>query len=56
MLKPHVWLWIVDKERMVAITDLYDTQIKYLDNILHNTYLFEVQKIIHGCIDDIVPY
>ena len=37
--EPHVWLWIVDQERVAAVTDLYETFIKYEYTIFHSTYL-----------------
>lgn len=39
MQEPHVWVWIVDQERMVAVKYLYDIQINNLYDIFHNTYL-----------------
>ena len=37
--EPHVWLWIVDQERLAAVTDLYDTHIKFQYTIVHSAYL-----------------
>ena len=37
--EPHVWLWIVDQEKLAAVTDLYEKHIKFKYNIFHSTYL-----------------
>ena len=37
--EPHVWLWIVDQEKMAAVTDFYDGYIKHEYDLFHSTYL-----------------
>ena len=37
--EPHVWLWIVEHDKLAAITDLYDDKLKFQYDIFHSTYL-----------------
>jgi hypothetical protein len=39
MREPHVWLWIVEQERLSDILELYEKTIKFEYNIYHNTYV-----------------
>ena len=39
MREPHVWLWIVEQEKVSIITELYEETIKFEYNIFHNTYM-----------------
>ena len=39
MREPHVWLWIVETERLSVVTDLYENTIKFEYNIFHSTYV-----------------
>ena len=35
MREPHIWLWIVETERLSVVTDLYENTIKFEYNIFH---------------------
>jgi hypothetical protein len=37
--EPHVWLWVVDHEKLAAVTDFYEGYIKHEYNLFHSTYL-----------------
>src|SRR6202022_3359419 len=39
MREPHVWLWIVEQERLSEILELYEKTIKFEYSIYHNTYV-----------------
>ena len=39
MREPHVWLWIVEQEKLSVVTELYDETIKFEYNIFHSTYV-----------------
>jgi hypothetical protein len=39
MREPHVWLWIVEQERLSDILELYEKTIKFEYSIYHNTYV-----------------
>lgn len=39
MRELHVWLWIVEHEKMATVTDLYKAYIKFEYNIFHGTYV-----------------
>ena len=38
MREAHVWLWVVEQEKVSAITELYEN-INFKYNIFHNTYV-----------------
>ena len=39
MREPHVWLWIVEQEKLPVVTDLYEQTVKHEYNIFHSTYV-----------------
>ena len=39
MREPHVWLWIVEQEKLSVITELYEKTVKFKYNIFHSTYV-----------------
>jgi hypothetical protein len=39
MREPHVWLWIVEQERLSDILELYEKTIKFEYSIYHNMYV-----------------
>ena len=39
MREPHVWLWIVEQDKVHAINDLYENSIKHEYNLFHSTYV-----------------
>ena len=39
MREPHVWLWIVEQEKVSIITELYEETIKFEYNIFHSIYV-----------------
>src|ERR1700738_2870976 len=39
MREPHVWLWIVEQEKLSVVIELYDETIKFEYNIFHSTYM-----------------
>ena len=39
MREPHVWLWIVEQERVSDKLELYEKTTKFKYNIYHNTYI-----------------
>src|ERR1700738_5592790 len=39
MREPHVWLWIVEQEKLSVVIELYDETIKFEYNIFHSTYV-----------------
>jgi hypothetical protein len=39
MREPHVWLWIVEQERLSDILELYEKTIKFEYSIYHSTYV-----------------
>ena len=38
MREPHVWLWIVEQEKLPVVTELYEETIKHEYSIFHSTY------------------
>ena len=39
MREPHVWLWIVEQEKLSVVTELYEETIKFEYSIFHSTYV-----------------
>ena len=39
MREPHVWLWIVEQEKLSIVTELYENTIKFEYSIYHSTYV-----------------
>ena len=39
MREPHVWLWIVEQEKLPVVTDLYEKTVKFEYDIFHSTYV-----------------
>ena len=48
MREPHVWLKIVEQEKLSSVTKLYKDTIKFQYNIFHITYMPAKDKNDHG--------